>query len=106
MPNIFQDVLAFLEGPVASNPAAQQAAADVKTAAASVEAAIEPVADDILNAVLERVPLVGGLLTGPGDAILNSFLDKLLGKFPAAPSLAGVAAAKAAPQAAMQPIAN
>ncbi len=107
--NIFEDIITFLEGKAASNPAAAQAATDVKTAATSLEAAIEPIADDILNAVLERIPLVGGLITGPADALLNSFLDKLLGHPAAATSTAAKRIAPApapAPQATMEPIAN
>jgi hypothetical protein len=107
--NIFQDILGFLEGAAATNPAAAQAATSVKTAANDVEAAIEPIADDILNAVLERIPLVGGLITGPADALLNSVLDKLLARFDTTvAATASTALGRIAPaaQVTMQPIAN
>ena len=103
MPNLFSEAVAFFESLAGSNPAAQQAANDVKVAANSIEATIEPLADDLLNVVLERIPLVGGMLTGPADALLNSFLDKLLAKFPTATALAPIAAAKVAPAVAPAP---
>ena len=104
--SIFSGLIGFLEGLAGTSPAAAKAKADVQAAENSVLAAIEPLADDLLNAVLDRIPLVGGLLTGPADAMLNSFLDKLLAKFePAANAPHATALARVAPAAVvMQPV--
>jgi len=76
---LFGDVVKLFEGSAASNPAAQQAVADVQTAAASAEAAVAPLLDDIANAALSKIPF--GVLAEPiVDAIINGVVAKLEAK--------------------------
>jgi hypothetical protein len=78
---LFQSILAFFEGRT-SDPAAARALADVRAAEASVLAAVEPIAEAMVNAALAQIPLVGPLLEAPADAILAAFLSKLSARFP------------------------
>jgi len=72
---VFSDVVKLIEGS-AQTPAAQQAVTDVKTAAASAEAAVAPMLDDIANAALGKIPF--GVLAEPiVDAIINGVVAKL-----------------------------
>jgi hypothetical protein len=57
--------------------AVAHAAAAVGAATASIETAITPVVDDIVNIILDKIP--GGVLVTPvADAIINGVITKLL----------------------------
>lgn len=76
-----------------NTPAAQKALADIATANASVQAALpdleDAILDDAANYLLSKIPLVGSLLQGDVDALLNSFAAKVNAKlFPTVPSAA------------------
>ena len=82
--NILDDVIEFFEGKPAS--VAGQVVKDLQTAKNSIERVIEPLADNALNALLGELPVVGGNLQHPGDAILNRVLEKLFAMFPSVPT--------------------
>jgi hypothetical protein len=91
MSNIFStlwnDAKDFFNGVATNVPAAQQALKDLQNAENSALAAIDPIADALINAGLKEVPIVGPLSEPIVDALANSLIGKLKARLlPAAQS--------------------
>ena len=72
---VLEDIWKFFEG----TPSGAQAAADLKTAAASAEAAVVPTIDAAANAALALIPF-GSLADGIVDSLINGVIAKLEAK--------------------------
>ena len=78
--DIWTDVKNFFVPVAEKVPAAKQALADLQAAENSALAAIDPIADAVVNAGLVELPIVGPLSEPIADALLNSLINKFTAK--------------------------